>query len=250
MIQKQDRNAAKTMRRHRGEPRGVFPKTPPELPPEMEAIRSQFMNAWLEELPQKYSVVEKFNHNYPLRGIDPDQHYRTLDIGAGRGEHILYEDLSHQDYYALELRENVAENIQNKFPQVKTIVGDIQQQIDVPDDYFDRVLAIHILEHLPDLPRALDEVKRILKPGGQFSVMIPCDPGLAYSIARNISARPLFERMYEAPYDYFIAAEHINNPSEIRAELAKRFTFQHSSYFPLLVPIEPINLIIGYTLTY
>jgi ubiquinone/menaquinone biosynthesis C-methylase UbiE len=31
------------------------------------------------------------------------------------------------------------------------------------DGYFDRVIAIHVLEHLPDLPRALREISRLMK---------------------------------------------------------------------------------------
>jgi len=216
----------------------------------MWEVRDQFMNEWLDELPQKYGLVERFNHTYPLRSVRAGQQYRTLDIGAGRGEHIGYEDLRQQDYYALELRQSLADKIKAKFPAVNTVVGDIQTRLDFPDGCFDRVLAVHILEHLPDLPRALDEIKRLLKPGGTFSVLIPCDPGLAYAVARNISARPLFERNFNLPYDLFIAVEHINNPEEIRAELAKRFAFQHSAHFPLYLPIKNMNLIIGYTLVH
>lgn len=238
------------LRRHRGEPRGVFPKKLPELPADVVRVRDEFMNAWLDELPQKYSLVEQFNHRYPLRNLDAAATYRTLDIGAGRGEHIAYEDLGTQEYYALELRQSLADKIKARYPAVHTVVGNIESQLDFADGFFDRVLAIHILEHLPNLPRALDEIKRLLRPGGTFSVLLPCDPGFAYSIARNISARPLWERHYDVPYDLFIACEHINNPEEIRTELAKRFTFQHSAYFPLYLPIKDINLIIGYTLTH
>jgi SAM-dependent methyltransferase len=250
-IKKQGRRDAKEIYRSGGQPRGVFPKRPLQLPSEVEAVRTEFVNAWLEELPQRFGIVEQFNHRYPLRDIDKGKRYRTLDIGAGRGEHILYEDLSNQDYYALELRSELAAEIRKRFSEVSAIVGDIQGGVDVPDGYFDRVLAIHVLEHLPDLPGALNEVKRILKPGGIFSVMIPCDPGYAYSIARNISARPLFERKYNLPYDYFIAAEHINSPKEIRDELAKRFSIEHTRHFPLpLLPLDSINLIVGFSLTH
>lgn len=236
--------------KNRGLPRGVFPKTIPPLSPEEQQISNEFMDVWLESLANNYGIVERFNHGYPLRQLDATQRYKTLDLGAGRGEHIRYENLANQDYYALELRQNLVDRIQADYPDVHTVQGDIQKRLDFPDGFFDRILAIHILEHLPDLPRALDEIKRLLKPNGTFSVLIPCDPGFAYSIARKISAKPLFERRFKLPYEIFIAREHINAPTEIRAELEKRFRVAHRAHFPLMIPVDDLNLIIGYTLTH
>jgi SAM-dependent methyltransferase len=42
------------------------------------------------------------------------------------------------------------------------------QALPFEDDAFDVVLANHVLYHVPDLPRALDEVARVLAPGGRF----------------------------------------------------------------------------------
>lgn len=42
-----------------------------------------------------------------------------------------------------------------------------------PDVHFDRVLASHVLEHLPDVEMALSEVARILRPGGVLEVRWP-----------------------------------------------------------------------------
>ena len=42
------------------------------------------------------------------------------------------------------------------------------QQIPFRADSFDAVMANHMLYHVPDLPRALAEVRRVLKPGAKF----------------------------------------------------------------------------------
>ena len=39
-------------------------------------------------------------------------------------------------------------------------------QIPLPDESFDCVIANHMLYHVPDRPRALAEIKRVLRPGG------------------------------------------------------------------------------------
>ena len=54
-------------------------------------------------------------------------------------------------------------------------------------------MAIHVLEHLPNLPKALTEVHRSIKKTGTFQVVIPFERGFAYQIAREISAKRIFQ---------------------------------------------------------
>ena len=95
------------------------------------------------------------------------------------------------------------------------IVGDCQERLPFPDGHFDRYLAIHVLKHLPNLPACLEEAWRLLdKRRGQMLVVIPCEGGLAYSLARRASAQPIFERRYRMPYRPFVENEHLNQPHE------------------------------------
>jgi SAM-dependent methyltransferase len=224
-----------------------WPKRLPELTEHRKAIREDFYQIWLDQLPKRYGLIEEFNHCYPLRKLAAGR-LRTLDIGAGRGEHLAYEALGGQEYVALELRAELADRIRSMYPASRVVVGDIQTQLEFPDGYFDRVLAIHVLEHLPDLPAALREVHRLLGADGVFSVLIPCDPGLAYGIARNVSARRMFEKRYRESYDWFVECEHINSPQEILYELERWFEIEDKQFFPLRVPIVNLNLVIGLTL--
>lgn len=222
-----------------------WPKKLPEFTPEQKKIRSEFMEYWHEVLPAKYSIVEKFNHGFPVQERDGTG-LRTLEIGAGLGEHIKYENLSDQEYYAVELRENMAIKLAIKYPSVNIVIGDAQN-LPFKKDYFDRVLAIHILEHLPDLPSAIQQVYRVLKKDGksQFCAIIPVEGAFAYSFARNISARRIFENRYKQSYDWLIKSEHINLPDEIFIELKKFFNIDKIKYFPVNIPIKTINLCIG-----
>ena len=47
------------------------------------------------------------------------------------------------------------------------------QAIDLPDDSVDVLLTPHVLEHVPDTDRALDEIKRVLAPGGRMYLQVP-----------------------------------------------------------------------------
>jgi SAM-dependent methyltransferase len=226
-----------------------WPKRLPELSAEQLRIRDQFMALWHEELPKRYRIVERFNHGYPVsRSAGLRETLRTLEIGAGLGAHLEFEDLAAQEYFALELRPEMAERLRKRYPQCQTIVGDCQQRLPMADAFFDRVLAIHVLEHLPDLPAALREIRRVIRPSGQFCVVIPCEGGIAYSVARNISARRFFEKRFGQSYDWLYRSEHINLPWEILEELSRLFEIQHRRFFPLPVPVVTLNLCIGLTL--
>jgi SAM-dependent methyltransferase len=222
-----------------------WPKIPPVLSGEQLAAREKFMGLWLQELPKKYGINERFNHVGGFKHSVPPG-CRTLEIGAGLGAHIEYEDLSNQVYTANEMRPELAERIQVRFPQVQVLVGDVQKGLPAPDGSFDRVLAVHVLEHLPDLPKALDEIDRLMAPESFFQVVIPCEGSLAYSLAREISAKRLFEKNFKMPYGPIIAAEHVNLAVEIESELAKRFDRTWRHFFPLpFLPFEHCNLAIA-----
>jgi SAM-dependent methyltransferase len=230
-----------------------WPKTLAPLTPEDEAVFDDFVKVWHEVLPGwSYRAIERFNHSFPVRYSRPSFR-RTIEVGAGLGEHLRSERLSEEqerDYVAVELRENMAERIFARFPRISVIVGDCQASLPFPDEHFDRYIAVHVLEHLPNLPACIREAWRLLdKQRGQALFVIPCDPGLAYSLARRVSAQRLFERRYHRPYAPFIAREHINRPEEIFAELMPYFVVERRCFFPLrFLPIRSLNLCIGLAL--
>jgi SAM-dependent methyltransferase len=153
-----------------------WPKQLPPLSVEQLRTRDEFIKLWHEILPKRYGAIENFNQRYPVSRMAMwEERPNTLEIGAGLGGHLDYEDLEHQEYYALELRPAMAEKLGERFPQCHAVVGDCQSRLLFDDGFFHRVLAIHVLEHLPNLPAALREVHRVLRADGQFVVVIPCD---------------------------------------------------------------------------
>ena len=230
-----------------------WPKYVPPLTPEQERISEDFLAHWLSVLPRsKFSAIERYNHGYPV--WHRPRHFRTtLEIGAGLGAHFEHEQLTEEqarNYYALDLRPNLMQALQQRFPKLHAITGDCQQKLDqFPDGFFDRVVAIHVLEHLPNLPAAVREAYRLCnKERGVFSIVIPTEGSLAYTLARRISAQRIFEKRYNQPYDWYIRREHINRPHEIMEELRPWFATAHRSFWPLLLPATELNLSIGLTL--
>jgi ubiquinone/menaquinone biosynthesis C-methylase UbiE len=228
-----------------------WPKQFPPLTAEQQRISDDFMKHWHDVLPNRFGVIDRFNHSFPVKHR-PRSFLRTLEIGAGTGEHLEYEQLTaeqRQNYYALELRENMSAEIRRRFPDIKTITGDCQQRLPFDDGFFDRIMAIHVLEHLPNLPATIREMHRLCHPErGEFSIVIPCEGRLAYTLARKVSAQRIFEKRYKQSYRWFIEREHVNRPEEILEELAPYFEIGGQSFFPLKVPAYFCNLVVGVTL--
>ena len=227
-----------------------WPKIFPPLTPEQRKISDDFMKYWHETLSSRYGIVDEFNHKYVVKTA-PQGFFRTLEIGAGNGEHFNYEHLDKgqkENYLAVDIRENMIEQLHSRFPDIRAIVGDCQQRMDFEDGSFDRILAIHVLEHLPNLPAAIKEMHRLCdKKRGVLSIVIPCEGSLAYSLARKISAQRIFEERYKQSYQWFIEREHINRPREIFEEISSYFSLVSTTYFPIPLRIEFCNICIGAT---
>ena len=96
---------------------------------------------------------------------------KVLDFGCGSG--IFVNELAKQGYQAhgLDISEEAV-----KFGTLQGIqnLGVIDShKIDFEDNTFDAVFTLDVLEHLEDEKWALDEIRRVLKPGGVAIIMVP-----------------------------------------------------------------------------
>jgi len=225
-----------------------WPKTRAPLSPEQIRIMEDWYGYYLSQvLPTRYGRIDRFRHTYALKSYKPGA--RTLEIGPGNGSHLKFEAIDREtEYVGIELRSEIASDIEKRFPPVKVIIGDCQERIEFPDNHFDRVVAIHVLEHLPNLPAALDEISRVLRPDGRFSVIIPCEGGLAYSLGRRLTTQRVFEKRYKVPYAWMIRYDHVSTAAEVLTELRSRFRVIDQCFYPLRLPVIDGNLIIGLTL--
>jgi ubiquinone/menaquinone biosynthesis C-methylase UbiE len=217
---------------------------------EEEDARNQFMKLWHEVLPKRFAAIERFNQSFPVRS-KMKKGERILEIGAGLGEHIQHEPRDWLQYVCVELRPEMASGIRARFPDVEVVIRDCQEELPFEDGYFDRVLAIHVLEHLTNLPAAIRQIHRVLKISGRLGVCIPCEGGLAYRLARIVSAKRLFKKHFpRMNYEKVVVAnEHLNVPGEIVDQLLEYFSIDREVYFPLALPLININLCIGLSLS-
>jgi ubiquinone/menaquinone biosynthesis C-methylase UbiE len=120
-------------------------------------------------------------------------------------------------------------NLAAQHPRAHFAVADVQN-LPWPDDYFDLVVANHMLYHVPNRDRALAELHRLLKPGGRIAVATNGRNHMAELhrlIQRFFQQNPLYRLVQR-----LLAPSALGNwPSqrlfayeEAQAELARRFT--------------------------
>jgi SAM-dependent methyltransferase len=222
-----------------------WPKERTPLTEEQTAIMEDWIKEFLTNVKSaRFGWVNRFDHSFPVRSASPD--LRTLEIGAGTGTHVQFEPDG--EYVALEASDQLAAQIVRR-DRLSVVVADCEQRLPWEDDFFDRVLAIHVLEHLYNLPAALQEVSRVLRPGGTFCVVIPCEGGGLYTLGRRFTTKRIFEKRYKVPYEWMIQQEHCNTAREILDELDRHFRVRSRRFFPLRAHAIDLNLVIGLELT-
>jgi len=225
-----------------------WPKTVKPLSDEQKVISDDFIKYCQDVFHKQWSMLDRFNSTYLVRNMHIADGMRTLELGAGNGDHLEYEDLDRQEYWVNDRRASQIDLIQSRFPNVKAIHSDCQEGFDVPDSHFDRIIANNVLEHLTNLPKAIQQFDRLLSDKGQLGIIIPCDPGFAYRFGKFFTTERAFKKRYKQSYTWFTDSEHINAPEEVMHVLLKRFKIVHRQYFPFIVPIKHINLMFGMVL--
>lgn len=80
--------------------------------------------------------------------------------------------------------ENTFRGIFSKLPTLQYVTTDYCEMshvnmditnLAVADNSFDAVICSHVLEHIPDDRRAMQEIHRVLKPGGWAILQVPLD---------------------------------------------------------------------------
>jgi len=113
---------------------------------------------------------------------------RVLEIGAGAGGHSALFAKHGAIMASGDITFDRARATQAKFDLMGDAASGCQavqsdgESLPFADDTFDIVYSNGVLHHTPDTQKAIDEVKRVLKPGGRAVIMLYCKSSWHYWI--------------------------------------------------------------------
>jgi len=191
-----------------------------------------------------------------------DTKIKVLDLGCAFGMMIFELARRHQKIYQSEFTGidispdliEIAKKIQPSLNlNYNFFVADVEQGIsDIENDAFDIIICSNVLEHLVNSKTAVEEIKRMLKPGGLAIIAVPnyeplqykalkfIDKALLKDSLRRIFYKGLSDEEIIMKFDYGHA--HISERSYsgwkrlfkeagLKIECAKTTSFLRGSYF-------------------
>ncbi|HUF17605.1 MAG TPA: class I SAM-dependent methyltransferase [Thermoanaerobaculia bacterium] len=119
------------------------------------------------------------------------------------------------DVYGMDISEVVSRraqrNAQNESSDMELIRADIRE-LPYLDNSFDVVYTMGTIEHIDEYRHAIEEIRRVLKPGGRAIIGVP--------FKYDIFLRPLLVAVLEAFGKYPYAPEKSFTPSELRKDVS------------------------------
>lgn len=121
-------------------------------------------------LHDRYSLNKQGWFNWLFEQIDFSKVYRLLEIGCGNGK--LWEhkkiDFRNREIFLSDISEGMVKEVRRKLGKdFNCIVLDCQS-IPFKDNYFDTVIANHVMFYIQNLSVGLSEISRVLRNGGLF----------------------------------------------------------------------------------
>lgn len=107
---------------------------------------------------------------------------KLLEIGCGEGRGVEVLAPRAESYLGLDKIPEVIERLKGKFPQYSFEQSVIPPLASLQSNTFDCVVSFQVIEHIREDKLFLEEIYRVLKPGGKAIISTP---NTLYSLSRN-----------------------------------------------------------------
>ena len=117
-------------------------------------------------------------------------------------------------------------------------------ELDLGSKSIDRVISSFVFHHFSQPYEVLLTVRRILWPGGVFSLFLPSDPGMLTRLNRELYVKPRAKRLGFRKYDLMASLEHRNHYWGLKTMVLEVFSKHQISrkYYPFGVASGNLSL--------
>ncbi|MCS6973482.1 MAG: class I SAM-dependent methyltransferase [Cyclobacteriaceae bacterium] len=115
-----------------------------------------------------------------LSYLNKEDNVLEVGCGEGRGIDLLLPAVSH--FMAVDKLKPAIDRLSDKYPQARFLAMNFPPFTGIEDNLFDVVLSFQVIEHIRDDRFFLQEIHRVLKPGG---VALLTTPNRKKSLSRN-----------------------------------------------------------------
>ncbi|HAJ56603.1 MAG TPA: hypothetical protein DCL35_02410 [Candidatus Omnitrophica bacterium] len=113
----------------------------------------------------------------------PGKSFKILDIGCGRGDFLESLKKNKFEKFGLEINDQGYQECLKK--DIKISKEGVASS-GFKDEFFDAITLWHVLEHLPDPLKTLNELKRVLKKDGILVIGTPNTDSLGFKLGKNL----------------------------------------------------------------
>lgn len=174
-----------------------------------------------------------------------------LEIGAGDISHLKYMNGVPEEYIIADNLESMMDVAKKKLKEnsisYKSVFVKNNERLPIEDESVDVVLSFYSLEHLYPLERYLEDMFRVLKPGGMIVGAIPTEGAFAWGLGRALTTRRWIKKHTSIDYDKIICWEHPNFAETIVKHLNKLFIKKKIRLWPFsIMPLLDLNLVLSF----
>ncbi|MDO8655261.1 MAG: methyltransferase domain-containing protein [bacterium] len=121
-----------------------------------------------------YALINKKDKRHlkeVLKYLVPRREEKILEVGCGRGFVVRELQNVTPDVYGIDVNPNSIEHgVANNLRVMNA------EHLEFDDATFDKLYSFHAIEHIPNIKKALEEMDRVLRPGGRALLVYPAEP--------------------------------------------------------------------------
>lgn len=98
---------------------------------------------------------------------------KILDVGCGTGEFLNSLKTKNDQLWGIDISKKNIKKANSLFKNNANFSVSPAEKLNFEDESFDEIYFLEVLEHVDNLYKVIDEIRRVLKKGGKLTISVP-----------------------------------------------------------------------------